>query len=152
PSVLYVGLGDAFDQQFGGWAKTVDGGTTWTTAQILTAVHPADGVTVFAQQVREVTVDPNDANHAFFTTDAGLFVTPDAGASVTLATLPKSAPYATSREGTWSIAWLGGTSWNVSRVYACPGFNGPNIALQIIGATVCPVPNATVPGNLGDIR
>ena len=36
-------------------------------------------------------------------------------------------------------------------MYACPGFNGPNRALQIIGATVCPVPNATVPGNLGDI-
>jgi len=151
PSVLYVGLGDASDQQFGGWAKSVDGGTTWTTAQILTAVHPADNVTVFAQQVREVTADPNDANHVFFTTDAGLFVTTDGGATFTIATLPKSAPYTTSREGTWSIAWLGGTSWIASGVYACPGFNGPNRALQIIGATVCPAPNQTVPGNLGDI-
>ena len=114
PSVLYVGLGDASDQQFGGWAKSIDGGTTWTTAQILTAVHPADNVTVFAQQVREVTADPNDANHVFFTTDAGLFVTTDGGATFTIATLPKSAPYTTSREGTWSIAWLGGTSWIAS--------------------------------------
>ena len=151
PNVLYVGLGDAFDQQFGGWAKSVDGGTTWTTAQILTAVHPADNVVVFAQQVREVTIDPNDANHVFFTTDAGLFVTTDGGASFTIATLPKSAPYATSREGTWSIAWLGGTGWVVSGVYACPGYNGPNRVLQIIGAATCPVPNATVPGNPGDI-
>src|SRR5437764_4299357 len=152
PGVLYVGLGDAFDQQFGGWARSVDGGTTWSSAQILTAVHPADGVTVFAQHVREGTVDPNDGNHVFFTTDAGLFVTTDGGASFTLATLPKSAPYAASREGTWSIAWMGGTSWIVSGVYACPGFNGPNRALQIIGATVCPLPSATVPGNLGDRR
>src|SRR5438105_824974 len=151
PSVLYVGLGDASDQQFGGWAKSVDGGTTWTTAQILTAVHPADNVTVFAQQVREVTADPNDANHVFFTTDAGLFVTTDGGATFTIATLPKSAPYTTSREGTWSIAWLGGTSWIASGVYACPGFNGPNVGLQIFGATSCPAPNVTVPGNRGDI-
>ena len=151
PSVLYVGLGDAFDQQFGGWAKSVDGGATWTTAQILTAVHPADGATVFAQQVREVTIDPDDSNHVFFTTDAGLFVTSDGGASFTLATLPKSAPYARSREGTWSIASMGGTTWIVSGVHACPGYNGPNVALQMFGATACPAPNAVVPGNRGDI-
>jgi hypothetical protein len=151
PSVLYVGLGDAFDQQLGGWAKSLDGGTTWTAAQMLTAVHPADGVTVFAQHVREVTVDPNNADHVFFTTDAGLFVTTNGGDTFTIAALPKSAPYATSREGTWSIAWMGGTSWIVSGVYACPGFNGPNVALQMFGATSCPAPNAAVPGNRGDI-
>ncbi|MFT3917490.1 MAG: hypothetical protein QM704_26420 [Anaeromyxobacteraceae bacterium] len=150
PNVLYVGLGDHVDQQFGAFSKTIDGGATWSPVSMLTAVHPADGATVTASAVREVAVDPLDANHAFFATDAGLFVTTDGGATRSIVPLPKPAAYAASREGLWTVASLGGNGWVVSGVYACPGLNGPNTALQMGNLAACPAPNAAL-GNLGDV-
>jgi hypothetical protein len=156
PGTLYVGLGDPFDQQIGAVSKSIDGGKTWAALNFLqTAAHPADGFPSFAQNVRDLRVDPTNPLSIFVATDDGFYHSIDGGQTYAMVDLPNTPAYGSTREGTWSIVYLGQvagaaapqSAWLVAGVYACPGFTPPGRGGN---TSACPSPS-TLPGNLGDI-
>jgi hypothetical protein len=157
PDILWLGLGDAFDQQGGGVVKSTDAGATWSMPQALSAVHPVDGKPTLANNVRELRIDPLDSNHLLVAADDGLYRSTDGGASFAFLDLPNTAATGPVRESTWSIVFLGSSGgqsqWLVSGMYACPGSTQtPNPASgtqsRVYGAAVCA---GTSVGNYGDI-
>jgi hypothetical protein len=103
-SVLYLGLGDAFDGTGIGFTKSTDGGETWSdpvylgASTIINKIQAAGGGVLLAA------------------TDKGLFRSTDGGAAwsaVAVATGFAETPYG------WDIAHLGGTTW-VASVEATP--------------------------------
>jgi len=148
---IWLGLGDAFDQQSGVVVKgtwTTDplvagnpptGSAIWGAPIVLaTAVHPADGQPSSALNVRDIKIDPGNPNHVLVATNEGLYQSID-GASFSLVDLPNSI--GNTRESTWQIVYLGSAAgqsqWLVSGVYACP---------KIAGMALAPSPPAAAAG------
>src|SRR5262249_48662073 len=110
--VLWLGLGDAFDQAVGAVAKSTDFGSTWSTPLQLTApAHPAAGFSAAALNVRDLRIDPSNSNRIFAGTDDGLYVSNNGGASFQIIDLPNATP---RRESVWSIVYLGQNAGNSS--------------------------------------
>lgn len=156
-SVLWLGLGDAYDQQGGGLVKSTDEGATWSAPILLSAAaHPVDGKSSITNNVRAIKVDPLNSNNILVATDDGIYRSTD-GATFTLMDLPNTAATGPVREATWSIVYLGASGgqsqWLVSGQYACPNSLPPNPASgtqnRALGTAACPT-NAAV-GNYGDI-
>jgi photosystem II stability/assembly factor-like uncharacterized protein len=158
PDTLWLGLGDAYDQQGGAILHSTDSGATWSTPVLLTAdAHPADGRPVAVSNVREIVADPLDTQRLLVGTNDGLFRSVDNGATFTLVDLPNTAATGPVREAVWNIAYLGQaggqSQWLVSGHYACPGGNPPNptggVQLRQLSFATCPG-NAAL-GNYGDM-
>jgi len=100
-SVLYLGLGDAFDGTGIGLVKSVDAGETWTDPVFL-----GDSRVINAVQVA-----PKNSSIVLAATNRGLFRSTDAGATWVRVALPTgraAVPYI------WSIAWTGENGFAVS--------------------------------------
>ncbi len=164
PETVYIGTGDAFDQQGGSVLKSTDGGATWAAPVLLSALHPI-GLTSTARSIRQIMVDPNQPAHVLASTSAGLFQSNDSGATWAVSDLPKTAAYnwsfaagtpAKDFEAIWDIAYLGAaggvSQFMVSGVYACPKFGPPGAGG---GSATCAQPavaGGTPPaGNVGDV-
>lgn len=105
PDTLYLALGDAFDQTGNGVYKSTDGGGTWSGPVAL-------GGSLTPTSARDLKVDPTDPTRVWVLTDAGLYLSTDAGASFAEVGLPGRSGGAGA--GLWSMAWAGGQSWVVA--------------------------------------
>ncbi len=164
---LWLGLGDFVDQKVGLLVKGTFNPTTkvstWGAPIALGAAsHPADTFPVQVQDVRDLKLDPNDANHIFVATNDGFYISTD-GLTFNLVDLP-NATTPDVRESTWSIAYGGidpGTAlnvWTVSGVYGCPTLAGATQAAFPPsaggGSMSCPTQTGgvdTLHWNMGDI-
>jgi hypothetical protein len=168
--IIWLGLGDAFDQQSGVVVKgtwTPDppvagnpptGSAVWGPPIVLsTAAHPADGAPSTALNVRDIKIDPLNPNHVLVATNEGLYQTFD-GLTFTLTDLPNSI--GATRESAWQIVYLGSnvpgqSQWLVSGVYACPKLAGmsvpPSPPAPAAGAFSCPGDANTTHYNAGDL-
>jgi hypothetical protein len=157
---IYIGTGDAFDQQGGSVLKSIDGGQTWGAPVLVTGIHPLfGGFRLTAGSIRSLLVDPSNSNQVYVATNVGFFVSSNGGATFTVIDLPNGAAYnwgptSVDLEATWDVVYLGAAGGKstlmVSGVWACPGFF-PNNA----GGGTAPCPNGGVGtpagGMLGDI-
>ncbi|HEX5753980.1 MAG TPA: hypothetical protein VFZ09_47790 [Archangium sp.] len=155
---VWLGLGDAFDQQGGGLVKSTDEGKTWGDPILLSATHPVDGQPTVTSNVRDIRIDPADANNLLVATNDGFYRSTDGGATFGFIDLPNTAATGPVREATWDLVYLGqGTDgqsqWLVSGAYACPGGQPPHPASgtqnRLLSVAAC-ASNPAV-GNYGDI-
>jgi len=166
---VWLGLGDAFDQKAGLMVSgTYNPGTntaTWGTPIPLGVAappgHPADGFPVQIQDVRDLKIDPANANHVLVATNDGLYVSTNAASlnpTFTLVDLP-NATTPDVRESTWSIVYAGTDPvttqgvWLVSGVYACPTIPGQTTGTSppLAGAGLMSCGADTAHWNMGDI-
>ncbi len=162
---VWLGLGDAFDQKAGlvvsGTFNPGTGAATWGTPIPLGAAsHPADGFPVQIQDVRDLKIDPADANHILVATNDGLYASID-GATFNLVDLPNPGlgTVLDVRESSWSIVYAGidpGTAkgvWLVSGVYGCPTLAGQTTGTTppLAGAGAMSCGADTTHWNMGDI-
>ncbi len=162
---IWLGLGDAFDQQSGvvvrgTWTPNPTTGiatATWGAPIVLsTATHPADSRLSAALNVREVKIDPLNSSHILVATNDGFYQSFD-GATFTLTDLPNGV-FGPTRENTWDIVYLGSSAgqsqWLVSGVYACPFLPGmsvpPSPPAPQAGAVTCPGDSNAAHYNQGD--
>jgi len=164
---IWLGLGDAFDQQSGvlvkgTWTPTPavpnnppTGSAVWGAPVLLSAAsHPADGAPSAALNVRDIKIDPLNANHVLVATNEGLYQSTD-GATFSLTDLPNSIGL--TREGIWQIVYLGSAAgqsqWLVSGVYACPKIAGMSVppSPPLPGAGVLSCPGDAAHFNAGDL-
>ena len=133
---IWLGLGDAFDQQSGVLVKGTytpgESAGVWGPAITLgTAAHPADGFSSSPLNIRQIRIDPNNTLRMFVGTDDGLYTSIDGGASFQIVDLPNDPTVGPTRENVWEIQYLGAVAglsqWLLSGVYACP---------TLVGATV----------------
>jgi len=127
---VWLGLGDAFDQQSGLLVKGTytpgDAAGVWNPPIALGSVpHPADGKPSTPLNVRQIRIDPNNTSHILVATDDGLYLSLDGGATpFTLVDLPNDPTVGPTRESVWEIQYLGAVAgvsqWLASGVYACP--------------------------------
>lgn len=97
-SVLYLGLGDAFDGTGLGILKSTDGGATWGAVQTLGS----------SRSVREVLVHPANSSIILVSTNAGLYRSTDGGATyAAVASIPSTTVC-------WDLAWAGSSSFVLS--------------------------------------
>jgi len=157
--VIWLGLGDPFDQKFGAVVRSVDRGLTWENPiQLTAAAHPADGFSSGALDVRDLRIDPSNSSRILVATNDGLYISTDGGTTFALVDLPNTAG-APRRESTWSIAYLGesggNSSWAVSGVWACPTPAGATLPTlppapgTVLVTTLCP--GAATQFNWGDV-
>jgi len=161
PQTIYIGTGDAFDQQGGSVVKSSDGGLTWGAPVQL--VTPDTQFGVFAAgSIRSIAVDPANSQVVLAATDVGLFRSIDGGASFGWIDLPNAAawnwgiavgaPADMALEATWDVVWVGASSFMVSGSYACPGESAPPAGASL---GVCADNGVGVPppagGNVGDV-
>ena len=149
---IWLGLGDAFDQQSGVVVKGTwtpnppvagsppTGSAVWGSPIALSTIaHPADFAPSSALNVRDVKIDPLNANHLLVATNEGLYQSFD-GATFAITDLPNSI--GPTRESAWQIVYLGNNGvdshWLVSGVYACPR----------LGTSLPPSPPAPAAGTL----
>jgi photosystem II stability/assembly factor-like uncharacterized protein len=155
---IWLGLGDAFDQQGGGLVKSSDEGMTWGEPLLLsTPKHPADDQPTITSNVRDIRIDPTNANHLLVATNDGFYRSTDGGVTFSFIDLPNTTATGKVREATWSIVYLGQagghSQWLVSGAYACPGGQPPHPATgtqnRLLSTDTC----ASKPdvGNYGDI-
>lgn len=155
PDTLYMVTGDAFDSRSGvSVYKSTNGGGKWGAPVPLAAPYYGLATPYRPLSSRDVQVDPKNSSNILVSTQAGLFRSTDAGASFSLVDLPNGA--AKAAEATWSIVYVGGSSWLVSGVTACaalPEAGGqfenrsyaPSAGFAVEASPACPL------GNLGDI-
>jgi len=156
---IYIGTGDAFDQQGGSVVKSNDGGATWGAPVQLVAHN--DFGDFPAGSIRSIAVDPANSSVVLASTDVGLFRSQDGGATFSVTDLPNLAAYNWGSafgipdqdlEATWDIVWLGASSFMVSGSYACPGFLAPPAGFSTAPCTDALVGVPPPPaGNVGDI-
>jgi len=144
---VWVGLGDAFDQQSGVIVKGTytpgDLSGIWDSPiQLGSPAHPADDFPTAPLNIREIKLDPNDAMRILVATDDGFYMSTDAGSSFQLVDLPNEPAIGTTtprsgktREATWQIAFVGTgadgkSQWVVSGVYACPTLPGATVGTR----------------------
>lgn len=130
---VWIGLGDAFDQQGGGLVKSTDEGATWGDPILLSATHPVDGQPTITNNVRDIAIDPVTTSNILVATNDGFYRSTDAGATFNFIDLPNTAATGPVREATWSLVFLGkgtdgNSQWLVSGAYACPGGQPPHPA------------------------
>ena len=118
PSTLYLVTGDAFDSRTGvSVYKSKDGGGTWGAPIPLAAPYPGLTTPFRPLSARDAKVDPTNAANVLVSTEAGLFRSTDGGVTFSWVDLPNGG--VALAEATWSITYVGGTSWLVSGVTAC---------------------------------
>jgi len=106
-SVLYLGLGDAFDGTGIGLVKSTNGADSWSDPIVL-----GD-----ATEIQDIQVSPANSNIVLVATNKGLYRSSDAGVTYTkvnIATGQAGDPYL------WTIAWGGGSNFVIS-LEAAPG-------------------------------
>jgi len=162
---IWLGLGDAFDQQSGvlvkgTWTPSAAGvsppaSATWGAPIVLsTPTHPADSKPSAALNVRDIQIDPLSPNHILVATNEGLYQSTD-GATFTLTDLPNGIP--ATRESAWQIVYLGSaagqSSWLVSGVYACPFIPGMSVppSPPAAGTGLLACPGDATHYNAGDL-
>ncbi|MCY1077208.1 hypothetical protein [Archangium lansingense] len=154
---IWVGLGDAFDQQGGGLVKSTDEGATWSAPILLSATHPVDGQPTITSNVRDISIDPTNTANILVAANDGFYRSTDGGATFSFIDLPNTTATGPVREATWSIVYLGvangQSQWLVSGAYACPGGQPPHPASgtqnRLLSTDKC-ASNAAV-GNYGDL-
>jgi hypothetical protein len=136
---IWLGLGDAFDQQSGVLVKGTytpgDAAGVWGPAIALgAAAHPADGFPTAPLNIRQIRIDPTNTSHLLVGTDDGLYASSDGGATFQLTDLPNDASVGKTRESVWDIQYLGsgptGSQWLLSGVYACPTLPGSTVGTR----------------------
>lgn len=155
---IWLGLGDAFDQQGGGLVKSTDEGATWGEPILLSATHPVDGQPTVTNNVRDIRIDPANPDNLLVATNDGIYRSTDGGATFGFIDLPNTAATGPVREATWSLVYLGkgadgNSQWLVSGAYACPGLQPPNPAAGTQNRALSTASCATNPavGTYGDI-
>jgi hypothetical protein len=133
---IWLGLGDAFDQQSGVLVKGTytpgDPAGVWGPAIPLgSSSHPADLFPSAPQNIRQIRIDPANSAHLFVGTDDGLYTSVDGGVSFQLVDLPNEPAVGRTRESIWEIDYLGtaggASRWLLSGVYACPTLAGSTV-------------------------
>lgn len=154
PETLYAGLGDFVDAPGGQIVKTTNGGGTWSAPVTLT--NGTDATT--ALRIRDIRVDPNNANNVLVGSDVGLFRSTNGGQSFTLVDLPNPAhPSGTNLlESIWAVAYAGTSNgasiFVASGVPACDvGLRPPPAGNGTTAGSSNPPPTGCVLGNNGDI-
>ncbi|HEY6910398.1 MAG TPA: hypothetical protein VI356_13560 [Myxococcales bacterium] len=159
---IWLGLGDAFDQQSGVVVKgTYTPGAAagvWGTPVALGGTNTADGFASTPLNVRQIRIDPTNTLHMFVGTDDGFYTSVDGGLSFQLVDLPNDASTGPTRENVWEIQYLGngatGSQWLVSGVYACPNLAGAQAGTRPpsagAGAVACVGDANTAHFNKGD--
>ena len=105
PNTIIVGLGDPFDtiSNGGGVVRTTDGGNSWGAPAMLAG----------ATNVRDLRIDPGNANNVLVAADSGLFRSTNGGVSFSAVTLPQL-----TSPGGVNIAYIGSSAgqsrWLVS--------------------------------------
>jgi len=138
---IWLGLGDAFDQQSGLLVKGTytpgdPAGGVWNPPIALGSVpHPADQKPTTPLNVRQIRIDPNNTSHILVATDDGLYRSFDGGLTAfTLVDLPNDPSVGLTRESVWEIQYLGAVAgvsqWLASGVYACPTPLGATVATR----------------------
>ena len=117
PSILYAGLGETYDPPSGGGGpgeiiKSTDGGVTWSDPVPLVAT--INSVTVPAQAVRDLAVDPHNSQVVLAATDIGLFRSTNGGASYAHVALAGQTPPAQTLQLSYVGATGGTSTWLVS--------------------------------------
>ena len=116
PDTLYLGTGDFIDTSGNTMLKSTDGGGTWSAPVVLAGMYPApNNGAANVSSVRAIGVN---GSLVLAGTDAGLFVSQDAGASYQLVDLPNRSGHIVS-ESLWSIVATGGGHWVASGVTGC---------------------------------
>ena len=155
---VWIGLGDAYDQQGGGLVKSTDEGQTWGDPILLSATHPVDGQPTISNNVRDIAIDPTNTTNILVASNDGFYRSTDAGATFNFIDLPNTAATGPVREATWSLVFLGkgadgNSQWLLSGAYACPGGQPPHPASgtqnRLLSTAAC-ASNPAV-GNYGDI-
>jgi len=166
---LWLGLGDAFDQQSGVLVKGTytpgDPAGVWNppivlgTTALPTASHPADQLPSAPLNIRQIRIDPNNTSHILVGTDDGLYLSLDGGATpFQLVDLPNDPTVGLTRESVWEIQYLGAVTgasqWLVSGVYACPTLPGATVGTRPpspgTGSVACAGDNKAAHFNKGD--
>ena len=161
---IWLGLGDAFDQQSGVLVKGTytpgDPAGVWNPAIVLgTASHPADLLPSAPLNIRQIRIDPTNTSHVLVGTDDGLYLSLDGGATpFQLIDLPNDPTVGPTRESVWEIQSIGmaaGVSqWVVSGVYACPTLAGATVGTPPpspgAGSVACAGDNKAAHFNKGD--
>ena len=122
PEVLYLGFGDFVDVQVPGIVRSLDGGASWSAAQLLKATYTLGGVSkeLTANSVRDIKVDPLNSSVVLVATNVGLFRSTDAGTTYTniqMANPSGDKFYAenvgqgATTGGFWSLAYAGANTW-----------------------------------------
>jgi hypothetical protein len=147
PDTIYVASGDSFESVSGGAVtKSNNGGSTWSAPVTLIvdlSVLQAGWGTYRPNAVRDLRVEPTTGT-ILVASSLGLFRSIDGGATFQWIDLPNGAKKLT--EVTWSLAYLGGTSWLISGVSACDQGQFPYTTATIVpGAFGCTL------GALGDV-
>src|SRR6267378_2566113 len=137
---IWLGLGDAFDQQSGVLVKGTytpgDPAGVWNPAIVLgTASHPADLLPSAPLNIRQIRIDPTNSSHVLVGTDDGLYLSLDGGATpFQLIDLPNDPSVGPTRESVWEIQSIGAAAgvwqWVVSGVYACPTLPGATVGTR----------------------
>ncbi|HZX96312.1 MAG TPA: hypothetical protein VFE90_17455, partial [Myxococcales bacterium] len=136
---IWLGLGDAFDQQSGVLMKGTytpgDAAGVWGTPVVLgTTDHPADHFSSVPLNIRQIRIDPTNSTHILVATDDGMYKSLDGGASFQIVDLPNDDSTGPTRENVWEIQFLGrgatGSQWVASGVYACPTLAGAKVGTR----------------------
>jgi hypothetical protein len=114
PDTLYLGTGDFVDGAGNTVLRSKDGGATWDEPVVLEGVYRSH-LPAKVSSIRQLAVA---GRRVFAATDAGLFVSRDAGQSFALVDLPNTGGLVLA-ESVWSVVPTGGSGWVVSGVTSC---------------------------------
>ncbi|MEO7734970.1 MAG: hypothetical protein ABIY55_28710, partial [Kofleriaceae bacterium] len=120
PDTLYLGNGDFFHTAGNTVSKTGDGGATWSAPVALEGTYPSG----FASRVTGLRSIGVHGDHVLAGTDAGLYVSSDAGAHFTLVDLPNRSGDVLP-EAIWTVLHIGRDHWIVSGVTGCDEQTAP---------------------------
>jgi hypothetical protein len=120
PDTLYLGNGDFFHTAGNTVSKTGDGGTTWSAPVALEGTYPSG----FVSRVTGLRSIGVHGDHVIAGTDAGLYVSSDAGAHFALVDLPNRSGNVLP-EAIWTVLHLGKDHWIASGVTGCDETTAP---------------------------
>jgi photosystem II stability/assembly factor-like uncharacterized protein len=112
PNTIVAGLGDPFDTISVGGAtvRTTNGGATWGAPFLLP----------LARNIRDLRIDPSNANIVLAAADSGLFRSIDGGVTFAAVFLGNLTP----APGAWNIAYLGSSAGQSRWVVSAMAGNG----------------------------
>ena len=120
PDTLYAGNGDFFHAAGNTVSKTTDGGATWSTPSALEGAYPSG----FVSRVTGLRSLGVHGDRVIAGTDAGLYVSRDAGAHFTLVDLPNRSGNVLP-EAIWTVLHIGRDRWIASGVTGCDEHTAP---------------------------